>query len=101
MNMNLQNVLIASALMMLVSTGTGAPEPAHSPTTQINRLDGEGWLIATDDKNQGRRARCRRRFRAITGWYGIGKPSTPLAIPIRKAGICCASSRWITKPMFG
>ena len=54
MNMNLQNVLIASALMMLVSTGTGAPEPAHSPTTQINRLDGEGWLIATDDKNQGR-----------------------------------------------
>ena len=54
MHLDLQNTWVACALMMLANTGAAAPEPAHSPTTQINRLDGEGWLISTDDKNQGR-----------------------------------------------
>jgi len=34
--MNLQSALLASACMMLVSTGTGAPEPAHSAAAQTN-----------------------------------------------------------------
>ena len=57
--MTLQKLLVASAFMILAITGTGAPEPTHFSTTQINRLEGEGWLIATDDKNQGREEKCR------------------------------------------
>ena len=57
MKMNLQSAMVASAIMIVVNVGIGAPEPAHSTTMQNNRLDGKGWLIATDDKNQGREAR--------------------------------------------
>ena len=72
MNKNLQSALLASVFMMLANTGSGAPEPAHSATTQINRLDGEGWLIATDGKNQGREEK----------WFAAPRPEAkPAAVP--------------------
>ena len=72
MNINIQNALITSALMIIANTGTAAPEPAHSPTTPINRLDGNGWLIATDVKNQGREEK----------WFETPRPEAkPISVP--------------------
>jgi len=72
MHRDLQNMLIASALIILANTGAVAQEPAHLSTTQINRLDGEGWLIATDDKNQGREEK----------WFAAPRPEAkPTSVP--------------------
>ena len=70
--MNLQSALSASAFMILVTTGMGAPEPAHSTTTPIIRLDGQEWLIATDNENQGREGK----------WFSAPRPEAkPASVP--------------------
>ena len=72
MKKNLQCALAASAFMLLVNSGHGAPATAHSTTTPIIHLDGEGWRIATDPGNQGREQK----------WFEAPRPEAkPIAVP--------------------
>ena len=64
------NVLAGCAWMLLADAGHGAPTPARLAPAQS--LDGDGWRIATDDKNQGREAH----------WYAAPRPEAkPTGVP--------------------
>ena len=61
---------IICAMSLLLNAGIAAQQPQSFMKT--NRLDGDGWLIATDNQNQGREEK----------WFAAPRPEAkPTAVP--------------------